>query len=70
MAIGPGSVSRYYLQVAKGHSLELKSLRRCLNLKKDYVQSSLVPNAWANQMSIKHIYFGTGSSVRDQLVSV
>ena len=31
----------------------LKPLRCCLNPKQDYVQSSLVPNAWANQMSEK-----------------
>ena len=33
--------------------IHLKSLRRRLSLKQDYVQSSPVPNTWANQMSVK-----------------
>ena len=32
--------------------MNLKSLRRRLSLKLDYMQRSLVVNAWANQMSV------------------
>ena len=57
---------RYIMVTRRG----LKSLRSSLSLKRDYVQSSLIPNAYIDQSDERKNYFGTRSCVRANLVSV